>query len=485
MVIAKASQTITFDALAAKSYGDGPFAPGAMSSSGLTVSYASDKTTVATVSGNMVTIVGVGTAGIKAMQAGNSNYLTAVTVTQPLTVNQAEATVVLGNLAPTYNGTGRAASVATTPAGLSVAVTYDGSPALPVNAGSYTVVATVVDPKYTGGATNTLVIGKASQTITFGALAAKTYGVAPFALVATASSGLAVSGASDDEGVAKVSGKTVTVVGAGTAGITVSQPGNSNYLAAVAVTQPLTVNRASATVTVGGLAATYNATVKAVTVTTTPAGLSVSLTYNGSADLPVNAGSYTVVATVTDANYAGSVTKTLVIAKASQTITFAALPTKAFGSAPFALSATASSGLPLSYVSSKITVATVSGNIVTIVGVGTAGIKASQAGNSNYLAAVAVTKNLVVSPAAGSLAAATTVNSGPAISILPSSLTMEGARFGFSAAGGMDGRYEIEVSSDLKNWGTITTITNAGGSLSFAEPAPGGQNRFYRLRLKQ
>ncbi|WP_416866186.1 MAG: Ig-like domain-containing protein [Imperialibacter sp.] len=163
-----------------------------------------------------------------------------------------------------------------------------------------------------------------AQTITFNPLAAKVFGDAPFALTATASSGLTVSYASSNTAVATVSGATVTIVGAGSTTITASQAGNANYNAATSVPQTLTVN------------------------------------------------------------------------KASQTITFAALPAKTFGDAPFALGATASSGLTVSYASSNTAVATVSGNTVTIVGVGSTTITASQAGNTNYHAATSVPQTLTV-----------------------------------------------------------------------------------------
>jgi hypothetical protein len=41
--------------------------------------------------------------------------------------------------------------------------------------------------------------------------------------------------------------------------------------------------------------------------------LVVNITYNGSANAPTNAGSYTVIGTINDANYQGSATNTLVI----------------------------------------------------------------------------------------------------------------------------------------------------------------------------
>jgi hypothetical protein len=80
----------------------------------------------------------------------------------------------------------------------------------------------------------------------------------------------------------------------------------------------------------------------------------------------------------------------------AQTITFAPLAPVAFGSGNFNLTASASSGLAVSYVSSDPLVATVSGSTVTIVGVGTTSITASQDGNSTYDSAVPVSRDLVI-----------------------------------------------------------------------------------------
>jgi hypothetical protein len=56
----------------------------------------------------------------------------------------------------------------------------------------------------------------------------------------------------------------------------------------------LTVNKATATVTLGSLSATYNGAAHSATATTAPAGLAVAFTYNGSSTAPTNAGSYAV-----------------------------------------------------------------------------------------------------------------------------------------------------------------------------------------------
>lgn len=85
-------------------------------------------------------------------------------------------------------------------------------------------------------------ITQATQTITFAALPAKTTADAPFALTATATSGLPVSYTSSDPLVAEISGSTVTVKAGGSAIITASQAGDANFSPATAVPQTLTVN---------------------------------------------------------------------------------------------------------------------------------------------------------------------------------------------------------------------------------------------------
>jgi hypothetical protein len=76
-----------------------------------------------------------------------------------------------------------------------------------------------------------------------------------------------------------------------------------------------------------------------------------------------------------------------VAAKLKQTITFVAPPDRLFGPAPTALSATASSGLPVTFESRTRSVCTVAGATVTPVTVGKCTIRASQDGNATYTAA--------------------------------------------------------------------------------------------------
>jgi len=159
------------------------------------------------------------------------------TLATPLT-----AAVTFGNLGQTYDGSPHTVTVTTNPAGLSVTVTYDGATVTPVNAGSYAILATITSSGYTGGATATLAIAKATQTISFGALSPATAGDPAFQMSASATSGLPVTFTSSNSSVATVPNSTVTVVGPGSTTITADQAGGPNYYGAASVSQMLTVN---------------------------------------------------------------------------------------------------------------------------------------------------------------------------------------------------------------------------------------------------
>jgi hypothetical protein len=83
--------------------------------------------------------------------------------------------------------------------------------------------------------------------------------------------------------------------------------------------------------------------------------------------------------------------------KLAQTITFAGLSGTTYGAAPLALSATASSGLPVTF-SVLSGPATVSGNTLTLTGAGTVTVRASQVGDSSYNPA-SLDRSFTVSPA--------------------------------------------------------------------------------------
>jgi hypothetical protein len=249
-----------------------------------------------------------------------------------------------------------------------------------------------------------------SQTITFNALTAMTYGSSStLALNATASSGLAVS-YTVVSGPGTVSGNTLTITGAGSIVIQANQAGDATYNPASPVSQTLVVNPKN--LTVSGASAqnkVYDGNANAVISGATLVGIvgaDVVTVSGGGTFAQSNAANGIVVTAALTLSGAQSGNYTLTqpsglsanITQASQTITFGALSSVQVGGANFNLTATSSSGLTVTYTSSNAAVATVSGNVVTIVGVGTTVITASQPGNTNYAAATDVTQNLVVTP---------------------------------------------------------------------------------------
>ncbi|RZK27966.1 MAG: ATP-binding cassette domain-containing protein, partial [Hymenobacter sp.] len=135
----------------------------------------------------------------------------------------------------------------------------------------------------------------------------------------------------------------------------------------------------------------------------TAANLTTRPTASTTVTTTTDAGSYPITVTgAVSSNYDFSyVNGTLTIGKASNVITFAAIPAKTYGDADFVLSASASSGLPVTYASSDLALATVdaSGN-VHMLSAGVTTISANQQGNNNYDAATAVTQSLTVGKAA-------------------------------------------------------------------------------------
>jgi hypothetical protein len=159
-----------------------------------------------------------------------------------------------------------------------------------------------------------------NQTITFGVLADKTYGDPDFTVSGAASSGLAVSYAASGD--CSVSGATVHLKGPGLCTVIASQPGNTYY------------------------------------------------------------------------NPAPAVSRAFAIAKAGQTISFGPLPNKTYGSPDFSVSATASSGLPVSFSASGN--CTVSGATMHLTGAGSCTVNASQPGDVAYNAAPDVSQSFSI-----------------------------------------------------------------------------------------
>jgi hypothetical protein len=191
------------------------------------------------------------------------------------------------------------------------------------------------------------------QTITFAPLPDRVFGEQPFALEASASSGLSVSFTA--EGKCLVSGLTLTLTGAGTCSVTAQQEGTAGYKAAEPVSRSFTVAKARAVITVG-TEFVYDGQPKQARITTDPTGLggvAVTYTLNGvPVASPTNVGTYEVLAHLEHPDYEATDAKgTLTITPALPRIVW---PTPApitlgtaLGSSQLNASATGVSGAPL------------------------------------------------------------------------------------------------------------------------------------------
>lgn len=149
-----------------------------------------------------------------------------------------------------------------------------------------------------------------------------------------------------------------------------------------------------------------------------------------------------------------------------QTITFNAMPTKNMGDPAFNLTATASSGLAVSYTSSNTAVATISGSTVTIVGEGSSTITASQAGNDIYEAATPVEQTLKVNSVVGALADAYVRDGSYAASNFGTATTLTVKKDGTSYSREVYLKFDLNAANSFDNAKLRLNIASAGTSVT-------------------
>lgn len=420
LTVNKIAQTITFGAIAAKTYGGSTFTLPSTTDKGLTIAYTSTNTNVATVSGNTVTILTAGSTDLVANQSGNTNYYAAPTVSQTLTVNKAAQTITFGAFATKTFGDASISLNLNTDKNLPITYTSDNTAVVSTTGNVLTInkVGTANITSTQSGNTNylaatpvvqSIVINKADQSIVWSNIANKTFSDADFTLPATTSKGLTISYQSADPTIASVVGNTVSIKGVGTVNITANQAGNENYNAAANVTLPLTISKSYQTITFSDLPA-YTFGSSAVTLgASSNSGLAVTYATSDANIASVvgntltinNAGQcYITASAAGDANHfsATPIQKLVTVNKANQIVSFDVITDKVYGDGAFTLSAAASTSLPVTFSSSTPTKLIISGNSATIAGTGVYTITATQSGTSNYNVATA-TRTVTVNKA--------------------------------------------------------------------------------------
>lgn len=377
LVVAKAPATVTLGGLAQTYTGTARTATATTAPGTFATTFTYDGAATAPINAGSYAVVAT---------VNDTNYAGSASGT--LVVSKATATVTLGGLTQTYTGAAKSATVTTVPAGLAGSITYNGAATLPINAGTYAVVATVNDTNYAGSATDDLTITPATADVAISDLAHVYDGAAHAATITTTPAGLAVLVSYNSNTTAPVNAGSYDVIA------TIQDP---NYTGTA--NDQLVITKANATVTLADLDHTYDGLPHAAAVTTTPAGLAVTVTYAGDSTAPTAAGSYAVVATITDANHQGDASGSLTIGKAAQTITMAPLADVMVGDPDQVFSASATSGLAVDF--SVTGPAEVIGNALRVTGAGAITITATQAGDANWLSADPIERTITAVPETG------------------------------------------------------------------------------------
>lgn len=402
---------------------DGDFSAAVTSKSNAAVIYSTSDAAVVTIdNAGMVHIGGAGTAEIKAIQPASVFYL-ADTVTATITVRVPKpvpalafsgnfpVAVILGT--PDFNAgvtSNSAAPVAYSSSNATVA-TIDGNGIVHVlGTGNTTITASQQENADFKAATVSVVltvVDKQVPTVSFQPFSVKIYGDALFDPVAVASSGAAPAYTTSNPSVAQIVNGQIRITGAGSADITALFPATAAY-SEISATQTLTVQKKALVIIAENktrkqdvanplLTVVYQGFVNGDTNTNALQAQPVIATDAVISSAP---GVYAInVSGAASANYAisyvpGSLTVELVMK--SNVISFPPFATRDYGQADFETGATASSGLPVTLMSSNTNVAVIVGGKVRITGAGTANITASQAGDATHVEAVSVSQTLTV-----------------------------------------------------------------------------------------
>ena len=249
---------------------------------------------------------------------------------------------------------------------------------------------------------------KAAQVITFPAIIGTYYATSTVAVNAAASSGLTVTFTSATPTVCTISGTTVSLLQQGTCIIQARQNGNADYTAAPLVQQNIVVHLAPQSITFPAPTAEQFALTELTLTATASSGLPVTYssitpavcTVSGSTASLLTQGICYLHATQAGSNVysvAALVGQNFVVHLAPQTITFPAITGTQFVLGSLTLSATATSGLTVSFASATPAVCSVSGSTASLLTTGDCVIHATQAGNATvYSPAALVSQSVIV-----------------------------------------------------------------------------------------
>jgi hypothetical protein len=421
--ISKASQTITFPAIADFSWSGGSATLTATASSGLAVSY-SVLSGPCSVTGSTLTANHAGNCNVAADQAGNAKYSAAPQQTQTATVTKAAQTITVSTHAPSSAVFNTSFGVAATGGGSGNPVTFSSSGGCSNTDATFTMTsgATTCSVKYDQAGdsdyfaapqvSESVTAQKADQTINVTTHAPDSAAFNQQFTVAATAPGGTVSFSSG--GVCTNSGATFTMTsGTGTCSVKYDQAGDANYNAAPQVVETVTAQKANQTIMVTLHAPPTRVYGDHFSVAATGGDSGNPVTFSSSGACSNSGDTFTMTSgtgtcsvnfdQAGDANYnaAPQVIESVTAQKANQTITFAPLADKTYGDPDFTVSASSDSGLTVGFGASGN--CTVSGTTVHLTGPGFCTITASQGGDDNYNAAADVPRTFSIAAPATSV----------------------------------------------------------------------------------
>jgi hypothetical protein len=503
----------TFSVAGLKTAIDAPFAITTRPTSnntGTPITYTSNNTSVATIaadgSGNAITIVGTGIVTFTASQAATATYYAASKTSNALTVRLVTSTFAsstfqvtsgknVGDASfaiitrPTSDSSGAITYASNNPTVATITPDGSGNAISLVAIGAVTFTATQAATSQYAGSTRTsnqltVSLGNPSIITSFTVTNTnKAYGDASFAILTrpTTNSSGAITYTSNNTAVATIdtSGTWINLVGAGDVSFNALQAAVPNQFSSRTLTSnTLTVSLgtptlSSATFTVANTSKVYgDASFAILTRPTSNSSGVITYTSDNSGVATIDtSGTWINLVGVGDVTFtasqaavpnqftSGSRTSALTISKGTPTLAFVLPPsTKFITDASFSVSATSASDGAVSYSSSDISLATVhpSTGSVTLKGIGSVTITASQVLTALYNAPSNTTCSISIQ-SAGTALQGTTVTSGTSYAALDLSgaslvgTTVSGVSFSGANLSNVDFSGAVVTGTDFTN----------------------------------